>query len=154
MKKILLVAALLTAMTARAQMTPEAIMGSVPTMPSTAEMLQYYSDYTNPNGEGVPDPNVISNFLEAWEEARRNIDANNKTGDVIQRRVMNSKVGNGTNKSVKEVENMSDAEAEALAKATMNKQLAGYGISQKDLARMQSGQMSEAEMAALASKMM
>ena len=154
MKKILLVAALLTAMTARAQMTPEAIMGSVPTMPSTAEMLQYYSDYTNPNGEGVPDPNVISNFLEAWEEARRNIDANNKTGDVIQRRVMNSKVGNGTNKSVKEVENMSDAEAEAMAKATMNKQLAGYGISQKDLARMQSGQMSEAEMAALASKMM
>ena len=149
MKKILLVAALLTAMTARAQMTPEAIMGSVPTMPSTAEMLQYYSDYTNPNGEGVPDPNAISNFLEAWEEARRNIDANNKTGDVIQRRVMNSKVGNGTNKSVKEVENMSDAEAEAMAKATMNKQLAGYGISQKDLARMQSGQMSEAEMAAL-----
>ena len=38
--------------------------------------------------------------------------------------------------------------------AAMNKQLAGYGISQKDLARMQSGQMSEAEMAALASKMM
>ena len=48
MKKILLVAALLTAMTARAQMTPEAIMGSVPTMPSTAEMLQYYSRTTKP----------------------------------------------------------------------------------------------------------
>ncbi|MBO4621107.1 MAG: hypothetical protein J5635_00380, partial [Paludibacteraceae bacterium] len=79
MKKMLFVAALLAAMTARAQMTPEAIMGSVPTMPTTAEMLRYYSDYTNPDGEGVPDPNVISNFLEAWEDARRNIDANNKT---------------------------------------------------------------------------
>ena len=154
MKKILLVAALLTAMTARAQMTPEAIMGSVPKMPTSAEMLQYYRVSYDPKGDGVQEPNVISTFVDAWEATRKNIDDNSKTGETIQHRIENSKVGSGINKSVKEVENMSDAEAEAMAMAAMNKQLAGYGISQKDLARMQSGQMSEAEMAALASKMM
>ena len=46
MKKILLVAALLTAMTARAQMSPEAIMGSAPGMPSWESVADYFKGLT------------------------------------------------------------------------------------------------------------
>ena len=46
MKKILLVATLLAAMTARAQMTPEAIMGSAPGMPSWESVADYFKGLT------------------------------------------------------------------------------------------------------------
>ena len=155
MKKIIVMAALVAAnLLAYAQMTPEAIMGSVPTMPSTAQMLNYYRVANNPNGNGAPSNNVISNFLEAWEAARKNIDENNPTGDNIEHKIRNSKVGSGIDKTVDEVENMSEAEQEAMAMAAINKRMASYGLSQADLAKMQSGNLSEAEQQALVNKMM
>ena len=43
MKKIIILAALVAAnLWTYAQMTPEAIMGAVPTMPTSAQMLDYY----------------------------------------------------------------------------------------------------------------
>lgn len=155
MKKILLMAALVAAnLLAYAQMTPEAIMGAVPQMPSTAQMLNYYRVANDPNGDGAPSDNVITIFLEAWDAARKNIDENNPTGDNIKHKVRNSKVGSGIDKTVDEVENMSEAEQQAMAMAAINKRMAGIGLSQADLAKMQSGNFSEAEQQALADKMM
>ena len=155
MRKIFLMAALVAAnLLAYAQMTPEAIMGAVPTMPSTAQMLNYYRVANDPYGNGAPSNNVISNFLEAWEAARKNIDENNPTGDNIEHKVRNSKVGSGIDKTVDEVENMSEAEQEAMAMAAISKRMASYGLSQADMAKMQSGNFSEADQQALVNKMM
>ena len=155
MKKIFVLAALIAAnLWTYAQMTPEAIMGSVPTMPTAAQMLEYYRIANDPNGNGAPSDNVITTFLEAWEEARTNIQENNPTGDNIKHRAKNSKVGNGINKTADQVKDMSDAEAQAMAMAAMNKQMAGLGLSQADMAKLQSGNLSEAEQQALVDKIM
>ena len=129
MKKIFVLAALVAAnLWTYAQMTPEAIMGSVPTMPTYQQMLEYYRVANDPKGNGAPSDNVISTFLDAWEEARQNIQENNPTGDNIKHRAMNSKVGGGINKTADQVKDMSDAEAQAMAMAAMNKQMAGLGL--------------------------
>ena len=155
MKKIIILAALVAAnLWTYAQMTPEAIMGAVPTMPTSAQMLDYYRVDNNPNGNGAPSDNVITTFLEAWEEARNNIQENNPTGDIIKKRAMNSKVGGGINKTAAQVKNMSDAEAQAMAMAAMDKKMAGLGLSQADMAKLQSGNLSEAEQQALVDKIM
>lgn len=156
MKKVFVLAAFVAAINlgAYAQMTPEAIMGAVPTMPSSAQMLEYYRLDKNPDGSGAPSDNVISMYLEAWEEARENIQANNPTGESMKHRAMNSKVGGGVDKTAKQVQNMSDAEAQAMAKAAMNKRMAGLGLSQADMAKLQSGNLSEAEQQALVDKVM
>ena len=155
MKKIIILAALVAAnLWTYAQMTPEAIMGAVPTMPTSAQMLDYYRVDNNPNGNGAPSDNVITTFLEAWEEARNNIQVNNPTGDIIKKRAMNSKVGGGINKTADQVKNMSDAEAQAMAMAAMDKKMAGLGLSQADMAKLQSGNLSEAEQQALVDKIM
>ena len=49
---------------------------------------------------------------------------------------------------------MSEAQQEQLGKDIMNQKLGSYGLSQADIAKMQSGNMSEAEQQALANKMM
>ena len=155
MKKIVILAALVAAnLWTYAQMTPEAIMGAVPTMPTSAQMLDYYRVDNNPNGNGAPSDNVITTYLEAWEEARNNIQENNPTGDIIKKRAMSSKVGGGINKTADQVKNMSDAEAQAMAMAAMNKKMAGLGLSQADMAKLQSGNLSEAEQQALVDKIM
>ena len=155
MKKIIILAALVAAnLWTYAQMTPEAIMGAVPTMPTSAQMLDYYRVDNNPNGNGAPSDNVITTYLEAWEEARNNIQENNPTGDIIKKRAMSSKVGGGINKTADQVKNMSDAEAQAMAMAAMNKKMAGLGLSQADMAKLQSGNLSEAEQQALVDKIM
>lgn len=155
MKKIIILAALVAAnLWTYAQMTPEAIMGAVPTMPTSAQMLDYYRVDNNPNGNGAPSDNVITTYLGAWEEAWNNIQENNPTGDIIKKRAMSSKVGGGINKTADQVKNMSDAEAQAMAMAAMNKKMAGMGLSQADMAKMQSGNLSEAEQQALVDKIM
>ena len=156
MKRTLFMALAVVVLTmpANAQMTPEAIMGAVPNMPTTAQMLDYYRVANDPYGNGAPSNNVINTFLEAWEIARKNIDENNPIGDNIEHQVRNSKVGGGINKTVDEVEDMSEAEQQAMAMAAINQRIAGIGLSQADLAKMQSGNLSEAEQQALVDKIM
>ena len=155
MKKILILAAFVAAnLWAYAQMTPEAIMNSVPKMPTNQQMLDYYRVATDPNGNGVPDNNVISKYQDEWKAAKKRIDENTKLGTAgsMKERVGSSKVGSGIDKTVDEVEAMSEAEQEAMAMAAVQQQLAGMGISPQDFAKLQSGNMSEAEMAALSNR--
>lgn len=156
MKKIVVLAAFVAAsMGIYAQMTPEAVMASVPEMPSNAQMLEYYRLSSEPAGNGVPDPNAINTFIEAWnEQQKQNDEAIKKSvGAPMREDVRKSKVA-GTNKTVGQLEHMSDAEAQAMAKAAMSKRMAGLGLSDADMAKLQSGNLSEAEQQALANKMM
>lgn len=155
MKPFVLAAALLLCVSARAQMTPEAVMGITPELPSVTSLLNYYDQANRPYGNGVSDPDVISSFLDAWEAARRQIeDMRDKTlAPAARQDVMKSQV-TSTGKSVRETTRMSEADARKLAQSSMNSRLSELGLSQADMARMQSGQMSEAEQKALADKVM
>lgn len=124
-----------------AQMTPEAVMGMTPDLPSASALLQYYREYTAPYGNGVSEPNVISTFLEKWNEAQEQItEMRDKTL--------------GSRKPALETADMSEAEAKKMAMSKMNSSLSSLGLSQADIAKMQSGNLSEAEQKALADKVM
>lgn len=157
MKKIFLSAMMLmSVMGVKAQMTPEAVMGMVPTMPSLAEMIRYQKEAMDPNPEReMTQPRLYIDFLEALKNAREQADEQIKrnVGDVVEHKTLNAKVA-GTNYTVRQVEGMSEAQQEQLGKDIMNQKLGSYGLSQADIAKMQSGNMSEAEQQALANKMM
>ena len=157
MKKIFLSAMMLmSVMGVKAQMTPEAVMGMVPTMPSLAEMIRYQKEAMDPNPQReMTQPRLYIDFLEALKNARDQADEQIKrnVGDVVEHKTLKSKVA-GTNYTVQQIEGMSEAEQEQLGKDIMKKKLGSYGLSQADIAKMQSGNMSEAEQQALASKMM
>lgn len=156
MKKILLAAAgALLFVSASAQVTPEAIMGMTPDLPSAASLLQYYKDYHHPDGRGVSDPNVISTFQEAWRSAHAQINEMQEKGMApsLTQKAMASKVG-GTGKTAAEVSRMSESEAKNLAMATMQGRLSSLGLSQADLNKLQGSKLSEEEQKAMASKVM
>lgn len=140
---------------AKAQMTPEAVMAMTPDLPSTAALLNHWKEHHDPNRTEAPDSDILNEFMEAWNKANDQIqDMQAKTlAPGIQRDVMAGKVA-GTNKTARQVSGMSEAEAKALAQSTMKGRLGGLGLSQADLAKMQSGKLSKAEEEALASKMM
>ena len=157
MKKIFVSAMMLmSVMGVKAQMTPEAVMGMMPTMPSLAEMILYQKEAMDPNpNREMTQPRLYADFLEALKNARDQADEQIKrnVGDVVEHKTLKSKVA-GTNYTVQQIEGMSEAEQEQLGKDIMKKKLGSYGLSQADIAKMQSGNMSEAEQQALASKIM
>lgn len=157
MKKIFVSAMMLmSVMGVKAQMTPEAVMGMMPTMPSLAEMIRYQKEAMDPNpNREMTQPRLYADFLEALKNARDQADEQIKrnVGDVVEHKTLKSKVA-GTNYTVQQIEGMSEAEQEQLGKDIMKKKLGSFGLSQADIAKMQSGNMSEAEQQALASKMM
>jgi len=140
---------------ARAQMTPEAVMGLTPDLPSTAALLNHWVEHNDPTRTEAPDSDILNEFMEKWNEANDQIqEMQQKTlAPSLQQKAMSSKVG-GTNLTAAQVAGMSDAEAQKLAMSVMKNRVAGMGLSQADLARMQSGNLSEAEQMALANKMM
>ena len=157
MKKIFVSAMMLmSVMGVKAQMTPEAVMGMMPTMPSLAEMIRYQKEamYPNPKRE-MTQPRLYADFLEALKNARDQADEQIKrnVGDVVEHKTLNSTVA-GTNYTVQQIEGMSEAQQEQLGKDIMKKKLGSYGLSQADIAKMQSGKMSQADQQALANKMM
>ncbi|MBQ9399864.1 MAG: hypothetical protein IJU27_04425 [Bacteroidales bacterium] len=156
MKKILitLVAAAL-AVPAMAQMTPEAVMGMTPDLPSTAALLGDWRAANSPGDVDVPDSDVINKFMEAWNRANDQIqDMQAKTlAPSLQRSAMGGKVA-GTNKTVSQVAGMSEAEAKAMAMAGLSSRLSSMGLSQADFARLQGSELSEEEAKAMASKVM
>ena len=156
MKNSVLAAALmLLCISARAQMTPEAVMGMTPDLPAAAALLDYYDQTCKPYGNGVSGPDVISQFLEAWNAAGEQISQmRGKTLTPAMRQDILKSKATSTGQSVQEAAGMSEAEARKLAQGTMDSRLAGLGLSQADLARMQSGNLSEAEQKALANKVM
>ena len=156
MKRIMLTLAILAlVIPAKAQMTPEAVMGMTPDLPTGAALLNHWKEHHDPLRTEAPDSDILNEFMEAWRSARTQIDdMQSKTlGSSVKRDVMAGKVA-GTGMTAREAASMSEADAKALAMSAMKGRLSGLGLSQADLARMQGGSLSKAEEEALASKMM
>ena len=156
MKKILIsLAALAFILTARAQMTPEAVMGMTPDLPSAAALLNHWKEHNDPNRKEAPDSDILNEFRETWTVANRQVQEMQKKtlAPSLERSAMAGKVA-GTNMTVKQASGMSEAQAQAMAGSMVKGRLGELGLSQADLAKLQSGNLSEAEQEALASKVM
>ena len=156
MKKIIITLfALAMMLPARAQMTPEAVMGMTPDLPSTAALLNHWKEHNDPLRDVAPDSDILNEFMEAWNAANDQIqDMQAKTlAPGMQSNAMAGKVA-GTNKTAGEVANMSEAEAKALAMSTMKGRISSMGLSQADFAKLQSSNLSDEEAKAMAGKVM
>ena len=156
MKKIIITLfALAMLLPARAQMTPEAVMGMTPDLPTTADLLNYWKERNDPFRTEAPDSYILDEFREAWNAANDQIqDMQEKTlAPGMKKNAMAGKVA-GTNKTAGEGANMSEAEAKALAMSSMQGRLSSMGLSQADFAKLQSSNLSDEEAKAMASKVM
>ena len=156
MKKIIITLfALAMMLPAKAQMTPEAVMGMTPDLPSTAALLNYWKERNDPFRDEAPDSYILDEFREAWNAANDQIqDMQEKTlAPGMKKNAMAGLVA-GTNKTAGEVANMSEAEAKALAMSTMKGRISSMGLSQADFAKLQSSNLSDEEAKAMASKVM
>ncbi|MBP3202352.1 MAG: hypothetical protein J6M31_01950 [Bacteroidales bacterium] len=156
MKKIIITLfALAIMLPAWAQMTPEAVMGMTPDLPTAAALLNHWKEHHDPLREEAPDSDILNEFREAWNAVNDQIqDMQAKTlAPGMQRNAMAGKVA-GTNKTAGEVANMSEAEAKALAMSAMQGRLSSMGLSQADFAKLQSSNLSDEEVKAMASKVM
>ena len=135
---------------ARAQMTPEAVMGMTPDLPSTAALLNHWKEHNDPLRDVAPDSDILNEFMEAWNAANDQIqDMQAKTlAPGMKKNAMAGKVA-GTNKTAGEVANMSEAEAKALAMSSMQGRLSSMGLSQADFAKLQSSNLSDEEAKAM-----
>ena len=156
MKKIIITLfALAMMLPAKAQMTPEAVMGMTPDLPSTAALLNYWKNHNDPFHNEYPNSDLLNEFREAWNAANDQIqDMQEKTlAPGMKKNAMAGLVA-GTNKTAGEVANMSEAEAKALAMSTMKGRISSMGLSQADFAKLQGGNLSDEEAMAMASKVM
>ena len=156
MKKIIITLfALAMMLPAKAQMTPEAVMGMTPDLPSTAALLNYWKNINDPFHNEYPNSDLLGEFREAWNAANDQIqDMQEKTlAPGMKKNAMAGLVA-GTNKTAGEVANMSEAEAKALAMSTMKGRLSSMGLSQADFAKLQRSDLSDEEAKAMASKVM
>ena len=156
MKKIIITLfALAMMLPAKAQMTPEAVMGMTPDLPSTAALLNYWKERNDPFRDEAPDSYILDEFREAWNAANDQIqDMQEKTlAPGMKKNAMAGLVA-GTNKTAGEVANMSEAEAKALAMSSMQGRLSSMGLSQADFAKLQRSDLSDEEAKAMASKVM
>ena len=156
MKKIIITLfALAMMLPAKAQMTPEAVMGMTPDLPSTAALLNYWKNNNDPFHNEYPNSDLLNEFMEAWNAANDQIqDMQEKTlAPGMKKNAMAGLVA-GTNKTAGEVANMSEAEAKALAMSTMKGRISSMGLSQADFAKLQGGNLSDEEARAMASKVM
>ena len=156
MKKIIITLfALAIMLPAWAQMTPEAVMGMTPDLPTAAALLNHWKEHHDPLRKEAPDSDILNEFREAWNAVNDQIhDMQAKTlAPGMQRNAMAGKVA-GTNKTAGEVANMSEAETKALAMSAMQGRLSSMGLSQADFAKLQSSNLSDEEAKAMASKVM
>ena len=156
MKKIIITLfALAMMLPAKAQMTPEAVMGMTPDLPSTAVLLNYWKNSNDPFNNEYPNSDLVGEFREAWNAANDQIqDMQEKTlAPGMKKNAMAGLVA-GTNKTAGEVANMSEAEAKSLAMSSMRGRLSSMGLSQADFAKLQRSDLSDEEAKAMASKVM
>ena len=156
MKKIIITLfALAMMLPVWAQMTPEAVMGMTPDLPSTAALLNYWKNNNDPFHNEYPNSDLLNEFMEAWNTANDQIQDMQKKNLApgMKKNAMAGKVA-GTNKTAGEVANMSEAEAKALAMSSMQGRLSSMGLSQADFANLQRSDLSDEEAKAMASKMM
>ena len=156
MKKIIITLfALAMMLPVWAQMTPEAVMGMTPDLPSTSALLNCWKNINDPFHNEYPNSDLLNEFMEAWNTANDQIqDMQEKTlAPGMKKNAMAGLVA-GTNKTAGEVANMSEAEAKALAMSTMKGRISSMGLSQADFAKLQGGNLSDEEAMAMASKVM
>jgi len=156
MKKIIITLfALAMMLPAKAQMTPEAVMGLTPDLPSTAALLNYWKNNNDPFHNEYHNSDLLNEFIEAWNAANDQIqDMQEKTLAPGMKKNAMAGLVPGTNKTANEVANMSEAEAKALAMSTMKGRLSSMGLSQADFANLQRSDLSDEEAKAMASKVM
>jgi hypothetical protein len=58
---------------AKAQMTPEAVMGMTPDLPTTAALLNYWKNNNGPFHNEYPNSDLLNEFTEAWNTANDQI---------------------------------------------------------------------------------
>ena len=156
MKKIIITLfALAMMLPIKAQMTPEAVMGMTPDLPSTAALLNYWKNNNDPFHNEYPNSDLLNEFREAWNAANDQIqDIQTKTlAPGMKKNAMAGKVA-GTNKTAGEVANMSEAEAKALAMSSTQERISSTGLSQADFAKLQRSDLSDEDAKAMASKVM
>lgn len=157
MKKIFVSTLILTAVvSAKAQMTPEAWIASMPDLPSITQIIAEDKAYRNPDNEDPEMP--LKDFLEAVDGAMQNGgEVMGKVGGADMNQYKNKlykeKVA-GTNVTKGQMAHMSKSQQEKVAKQAVKGQLAQYGLSEADIKKMQSGKMSKAEQDALTNKVM
>lgn len=157
MKKIFVSTLILTAVvSAKAQMTPEAWIASMPDLPSITQIIAEDKAYRNPDNEDPEMP--LKDFLEAVDGAMQNGgEVMGKVGradmNQYKNKLYKEKVA-GTNVTKGQMAHMSKSQQEKVAKQAVKGQLAQYGLSEADIKKMQSGKMSKAEQDALTNKVM
>ena len=156
MKKIIITLfALAMMLPIKAQMTPEAVMGMTPDLPTTAALLNYWKNNNDPFHNEYPNSDLLNEFMEAWNTANDQIqDMQEKNlASGMKKKSMAGKVA-GTNKTAGEIANMSEAEVKALAMSSMQGRLSSMGLSQADFAKLQRSDLSDEDAKAMASKVM
>ena len=155
MKKIVIVlaASMLLSVTAFSQVPAEKIISMTPGLPSVTQLLDCYKAAEDPSHNTALEKDYVSDFLEAWDDARSKISDMREAskGSGLTSDIMNSQV-NGV--SVKQAAGMTEADARKLAQSTMMGRLGSMGLDAGDLAKMQSGNLSEAEQQEMANKVM
>lgn len=147
---------LMAALGAKAQMTPEAWIASMPDLPSINQIIAEDKAYRNPDNEDPKMP--LKDFLEAVDEAMKSGgEAMGKVGSADLNHYKNvlykEKVA-GTNVSKGQFAHMSKDQQEKVAKQAVKGKLSQYGLSEADIKKMQSGKMSQADQRALVNKVM
>ena len=147
---------LTTAMSVKAQMTPEAWIAQFPELPSINQIITEDKAYRNPENE---DPEIpLKDFLESVEGIMKSgaeMMGKIGEGDLLHyKNVLYREKVPGTNVTKGQMAHMSKDQQERVAKQAMKGQLAQYGLSEADIKKMQSGKMSQAEQQALTNKVM
>ena len=145
MKKIVytLVLMLLLSTKVNAQLTPEGVMATLPDMPTAAQMI------TIETSEQEHDLYVDfhAKLNDAQQKCQEMMDKTTASlAFDVKSQALKEKVP-GTNVSVAQAQNMSKSELQALAKSSAQGQMASMGISMADLQAVQSGKMTEDELA-------
>ena len=152
MKKTLITAITLAcAFALQAQTSPETIMSWCPALPSESDMIRFHTETAR---EQTPSqPNLYEDFANALKKAQDKAAAvMGKEGASVDK-IMSSKVS-GTDITVSQATDLDEAQARQMAQNKMASTMGGLGLSMEDLARMQDGELSEAEQMALANKVM
>jgi hypothetical protein len=151
MKKIIITLIALLPLVAIAQTTPEAIIGQCPDLPSVQALVIN-------NIESEP-PAEITNFREQIAKLREAIQKNEDQAitqadiDRVQSDA-EKQAKQATGKSVAELQNMSEAEQEAMAQKMMAQKMSSSGMGNMSLADLQAleGKSNDEIMAAMGNK--
>ncbi len=151
MKKLIITLALaaVSHFNVYAQLTQDAVIAMCPELPSEQAMIEW----AGRPGASVGAEPYYQKFHEALNEVRRKNEEmkakthpNRKAEEAASKKKIE-----GTNVTVGQLDKMSDAQLEAMAKQAVKGRLGNLGVSMADLEAVQSGKMTEKE---LADKMM